>query len=99
MQQTCIYDIMGLPEEVLKRVLPQAPLPVVTRLITAYPRSIGQAFLCVLAENMSPAGLQFLKDEMHTSQLPSLPQIREAERELLKLVRADELALAEPVLA
>ena len=70
MSETCIYDVMGLPEDILKRVLPRASTRTVTRLISAYPRSLGQAFLGLLSQSMSPVALEFLHEEIHTSQLP-----------------------------
>ena len=96
MSETCLFDVMDLPKESLRRVLPKASTRVIARLLSAYPRSVGRTFLAVLSETMSPITLQFLKDEMFTSPLPSLPQIREAERELLKLIR-DENVLPSPL--
>jgi len=80
---------MGLPEDVLKRVLPRASTRTVTRLISAYPRALGQTFIGLLSKSMSPVALEFLNDEIHSSQLPSLGQIRDAEREIMKLIHEE----------
>ncbi len=89
MSESCIYDIMGLPEDILRRVLPKASTRTVTRLISAYPRALGQTFLHLLSTSMSPVALEFLQDEIHSSQVPSLGQIRDAEREIMKLIREE----------
>ena len=93
MSESCIYDVMGLPKDILKRVLPKASTRSVTRLITAYPRSLGESFLEMLSKGMSPVALEFLNEEIHCSQLPSLAQIRDAEREIMKLIHEDHQEL------
>src|SRR5438477_4714227 len=89
MQDPCLFDIMGLPEETLKRVLPKVSVRMVSRLITAYPRAIGRTLLNVLSHSMSPCTLEFMKDEMASGRQPSIFQIREAEAELIKTLREE----------
>ena len=91
MQDPCLFDIMGLPEETLKRVLPKVSVRMVSHLIAAYPRAIGRTLLNMLANSMSPCTLEFMKDEMATSKQPSLYQIRQAEAELIKTLRDEHV--------
>ena len=93
--EACLFQIMELDERALRAVLPKASVRVLTRLITAYPRSIGRTFIEVLAETMSPATLEFMKEEIQVAQIPSYGQIRDAERELLKIMHEEHL-LTEP---
>jgi len=94
MSAACLFDIMALPEETLKRVLPKVSLRIVGRLISAYPRAIGRNLLDVLSRSMSPCTIELMKEEMSTGKLPSLHQIREAEAELLKTLREERRLLA-----
>jgi hypothetical protein len=86
-----MFDIMGLPQETLKKVLPKVSIRIVSRLISSYPRAIGRTLMGVMSESMSPTTLEVLKDEMCTGRLPSLHQIREAEKEFLKTLREENL--------
>jgi hypothetical protein len=86
-----MFDIMGLPQETLKKVLPKVSIRIVSRLINSYPRALGRTLLSVLSESMSPTTMDLLKDEMNTSALPSLHQIREAEKEFLKTLRQEQV--------
>jgi hypothetical protein len=83
----CLFDVMGLPEETLKDVLPKASVRVIARLVSAYPRSLGSSFLDVLSTRMSPATLQFLKEEIQTCPIPTYAQLRDAQREIQKIIQ------------
>jgi hypothetical protein len=98
MPEACMFDIMSLPEDTLKRVLPKVSIRMVSRLIAAYPRAIGQTMLSILTQSMSPCTIEFMKDEMNTGKLPTIYQIREAEIELMKTLRQEQ-AIPEKVLA
>jgi hypothetical protein len=87
--ETCMFDIMELPEETLKRVLPKVSIRIVSRLIACYPRAIGRTLYNALAESASPSTLELLKDEIGTGRLPSIHQIREAEREFLRTLNEE----------
>ena len=87
----CMFDIMELPEESLKKAVSKTPARMVTRLIMAYPRALGRTLSNLLAQSMSPATLEFLRDEMHSGQLPSLAQIREAERVFIRVMHDQDL--------
>jgi len=88
MSTECMFDIMELPQEKLKMVLPKASSRALIRLLAAYPRSAGRIFMSLLSESLSPATMEFLREELNHAQLPSLPQIREAETELIRLIEA-----------
>ena len=90
-REVCMFDIMGLSEETLKKVLPKVSIRMVSRLISSYPRAVGRTFLGVMSTSMSPATMEMLKEEMSTGRLPSLVQIREAEREFLKTLRDEKV--------
>jgi hypothetical protein len=85
-----MYNIMGLSENVLRKVIPKLPATVIARLLTAYPRSIGQTLMSMLAVNASPSTIQFVREEIQSTRTPSFSQIREAELELIKAVYAEQ---------
>jgi hypothetical protein len=87
--EACLFDIMSVPDETLKKVLPKVSIRMVSRLIAAYPRAVGRTLLQVLSQNSSPFTIEFLRDEMNTSRIPTLAQIREAEKEFLMTLRAE----------
>jgi hypothetical protein len=91
MPEACMFDIMSLPEDTLKRVLPKVSVRMVSRLIAAYPRAIGQTLLGILSQSMSPCTIEFMKDELNTGRLPTIFQIREAEIEIIKTLREEKL--------
>jgi hypothetical protein len=88
-QEACMFDIMALPEDTLKRVLPKVSIRIVSRLVASYPRAIGRTLLDVMSRTMSPGALEMLKDEMCSGRLPSLHQIREAEKEFLRTLHQE----------
>jgi hypothetical protein len=86
MREACMYTIMELPEETLQRVLPKASTRMIVRLVIFYPRAIGHTLLEILAKTVSPAVIEFIKDEMRNSQTPTYAEVREAEKELAALM-------------
>ncbi len=97
MRDACMFDIMELPEETLKKVLPKVSIRMVSRLITSYPRAIGRTLLNVMSQSMNPYTMELLKDEIGAARLPSLPQIREAEKEFLKTLYDEQVLPKTPV--
>src|SRR4051794_16117244 len=91
MPDACMFDIMGLPDETLKKVLPKVSMRMVSRLIAAYPRAVGRNLLNVMSENMSPCTLEFLREQMGSTQLPSMFQIMEAEKEFIRTLRDEKI--------
>ncbi len=91
MEAVCLFDIMGLSEGTLRKLLPKAPSRMIVCLLTAYPRAIGRLLLVLLSETLKPTTLQFLKDQMNIAPLPTLHQIREAEQEMLKIINEEHL--------
>ncbi|OGR93526.1 MAG: hypothetical protein A2992_05265 [Elusimicrobia bacterium RIFCSPLOWO2_01_FULL_59_12] len=91
-----MFDIMALPEDELRKVLPKVSIRIVSRLIASYPRAIGRTLLDVMSRSMSPCALEMLKEEMCAARLPSLHQIREAENEFLHTLH-NERTLRNPV--
>ena len=89
--EACMYNIMELSEDALRKVLPKVSIRMVSRLISSYPRAIGRTILNVMSESMHPCTIQILKDEMCTGKLPSLRQIREAEKEFLKTINDEKV--------
>lgn len=82
---------MELPESSLKRMLPKVSTRSLIRLLNAYPRAVGRTFMDLLSASMSPHTLEFLRDELNRSQIPSYGQIREAESELIKVASEEKL--------
>jgi len=96
MAVACMFDILDLPTDSLRRVLPKASSRSLIRLVTAYPRTVGRVFMEVLTDCVSPAAMDFLKEELNHSQSPSFPQIREAESELIKIIAEERVEPALP---
>src|SRR4051812_37508205 len=92
MAQTCLFSIIELPEESLKRILPKASTRTLARLVLAYPRAVGRPFMNLLCELLSTPTLEFLREEVNRTELPSFGQIRDAEAELMKIVADEKLA-------
>jgi hypothetical protein len=95
-EEACMFDIMALSEEDLKKVLPKVSVRSLIRLLNAYPRMVSRTFMSILSDSLSPGALEFLRDEIQTSQLPSFPQIREAESELFKIIHEANLFPSAP---
>jgi hypothetical protein len=94
MAEACMFDILALPQDDLKRVLPRASTRSLAKLLAAYPRTVGHTFLEVLAQCMSSVTIEFLQDEMNSSRVPSYQEIRQAEMELLKIIHEENLKVA-----
>jgi hypothetical protein len=95
-EEACMFDIMDIPAHHLKAVIPKLSARMTVRLLCAYPRALGRALLTALSETMSPPTLEFLKEEMLTTGLPSVAQIREAELEFLKVANSENLLPQHP---
>src|SRR5471030_2039219 len=89
MSEACMLDILALPEDDLKRVLPKASTRSLAKLVTAYPRAVGRTFLSVLGQCTSSVTVDFLRDEMNSMRIPSYPEIRQAELELMKIIQEE----------
>jgi len=90
-EAACMFDILELPENDLKRVLPKASTRSLAKLVTAYPRSVGRTFLHLLGQCTSTVTVEFLRDEMNSMKIPSYPEIRQAESELMKIIHEEGL--------
>ena len=53
-QEACMFNIMELSEDALRKVLPKISIRIVSRLISSYPRAIGRTMLNVMSETMHP---------------------------------------------
>jgi len=91
MPEACMFDILDLPEDDLRRVLPKASMRSLAKLVTAYPRAVGRTFISVLGQCTSSITVEFLRDEMNSMRIPSYPEIRQAELELMKIIREEHL--------
>jgi hypothetical protein len=91
MKEPCMYDILELSETSLKKVLPKASSRTLVRLLTAYPRTVGRTFMTVLHTCVSPSTLEFLREELIRGQQPTFVQIREAETEIIQILRDEHL--------
>ncbi len=96
MEEACLFDIMELSEGDLKKVLPKISVRSLVRLLAAYPRTVARPFMALLSESLSPAAMEFLLEERTKHTLPSFPQIRSAESELIKVIEEEKL-FPEPV--
>ncbi|MFA5975810.1 MAG: FliG C-terminal domain-containing protein [Elusimicrobiota bacterium] len=91
MQEISMFEILELPKDSLQRVLCQAPARTLARLLSAYPRAVSRTFMSVLSESLSRPTINFLLEEVNSSQIPSFTQIRQAESELVKIIKAENL--------
>jgi hypothetical protein len=91
MSEACMFDILALPENDLRRVLPKASTRSLAKLLAAYPRTVGRTFLTVLGTCTSAVTIEFLQDEMNSMRVPSYPEIRQAELELMKIIHEEHL--------
>jgi hypothetical protein len=90
MSEACLYDILALPQDQLRRVLPKASTRSLARLVVAYPRAVGRTFLDILEQCASPVTVEFIREEMNCMRLPTYPEIRQAELEVMKIIHEDE---------
>jgi len=91
MSEACMFDILALPDDHLKKVLPKASTRALAKLVTAYPRAVGRIFLSVLGQCASSVTVDFIRDEMNSMHIPSYPEIRQAELELMKIIHEENL--------
>jgi flagellar motor switch protein FliG len=89
--EACMFDILALPEEDLKKVLSKASTRSLAKLVVAYPRAVGRTFLEVLNKCLSAPTIEFLHEEMSFMRPPSYPEIRQAESELMKIIHDERL--------
>ena len=101
MEDICLTQLLDWPDDTLRRALPKAPARLVARIVKAYPRTAGRPFMILLNECLSPRTLAFLQEEIAGGPIPTYPQIRQAEAELLKLMRdeAKEMSATFPMAA
>src|ERR1700690_4574148 len=90
MSEACMFDILALPQDRLRRVLPKASTRSLAKLVAAYPRAVGRTFLEILEQCASPITVEFVREETNTTRLPSYPEIRQAELELMKIIHEDQ---------
>ena len=62
-KEACMFDIMELSEDALRKVLPKVSIRVISRLISSYPRAVGRTLLNVMSETMHPCTSQILKED------------------------------------
>jgi len=86
-----MLEILDLPDESLRRVLPKASTRLLIQLITAYPRTVGKVFVSLLEHSVSAQTLNFIQEQMMRNDMPSIVQIREAETELGRIIHAEHL--------
>ncbi len=91
MAAACMFDILALPQEDLRKVLPKASSRSLAKLAVAYPRAAGRSFLDILGQCTSSATVEFIRDEINGMHIPSYPEIRQAELELMKIIRDEHL--------
>ncbi len=91
MQEACLFDVLELSTESLKRVLTQISSRSLVRLLRGYPRTVHPSFMALLNDSMSPATMMFLNEEIVKSESPTFEQIRGAESELINIVQLEKL--------
>lgn len=91
MPEACAMNLLSLSDDNLRKVLTKASTRSLARLVVAYPRSVGRTFMTILTDSVSPVTLEFLRDEMNVTRLPTYPEIRQAESELMKIVHEENL--------
>ncbi len=91
MPEACMFDILELGDDDLRRVLPKASTRSLAKLVSAYPRAVGRTFLTVMSQCTSAVTVEFLRDEMNSMNIPSYPEIRQAESELMKIITEENL--------
>ncbi|SRR5258706_16377384 len=91
MPEACMMDILSLPQDDLQKILPKASTRSLAKLASAYPRAVGRSFLDILGQCMSEHTVAFIRDEIDGMRTPSYPEIRQAERELMKIIHDEHL--------
>ena len=87
MSDVCMFDILALPHDDLQKVLPKASSRSLAKLAVAYPRAAGRSFLDILGQCMSEVTLNFIREEINGMRTPTYPEIRQAENEIMKIIR------------
>jgi len=95
MNNACLFEIMGMPEETLKRALPKVSMRMLARLMTAYPRAAGRPLMDIMMQCLSQPTIEFIQEEVSIGIIPSMPEIRLAEAELAKAI-LDETSHSQP---
>ena len=91
MADACMMDILALPQDDLKKILPKASTRSLAKLVIAYPRSFGKSFLEILMECTSARTIAFIQEEIGMMRIPSYVEIRSAESEIMKIIRDEHL--------
>lgn len=91
MAEACMMDILALPEDDLKKVLPKASTRSLAKLVIAYPRAAGKTFIDLLKQCISARTIAFIQEEIIVMRIPSYGEIRTAESELMKIIRDEHL--------
>ena len=94
MAEACMFDILTLPEDHLRRVLPKTSTRSLAKLVAAYPRAVGRTFLEILGQCTSAVTVEFLREEVNSMKVPSYPEIRQAELEMMKVIHDEHLEVA-----
>lgn len=87
----CMFDILALADDDLRRVLPKASTRSLAKLVVAYPRAVGRTFLEILKQCLSTPTIEFMQEEMVIMKIPTYLEIRQAELELMQIIRAEHL--------
>jgi hypothetical protein len=91
MGEPCMMDILTLPQDDLRKVLPKASARSLAKLALAYPRAVGKTFIDILKECMSAPTIAFIQEEIVVMRIPSYVEIRTAESEIMKIIRDEHL--------
>jgi flagellar motor switch protein FliG len=91
MAEACMFEILDLTEDDLKKVLPKASTRSLAKLVLAYPRAFGKTFLEILTACVSDRTIAFIQEEVGLMRIPSYPEIRTAESEIMKIIRDEHL--------
>ena len=91
MSEACMFEILTLPEDDLRKILPKASTRSLAKLVSAYPRAVGRTFMDVLSQCLSASTIAFLQEELNLSRPPSYVEIRHAEAELMKIIQDERL--------
>lgn len=89
MDEPCLFEILDLSEENIRKVLPKTSTRSIIRLGVAYPRTAGRYLLNAISRCMSRPTLLFFQEEMNAAPPPTYEQIRSAERELARIIRQE----------
>jgi flagellar motor switch protein FliG len=91
MVEACMMDILTLPQDDLKKVLPKASTHSLVKLVLAYPRTASKTFFETLKGCMSAPTIAFIQEEIEAMRTPSYVEIRSAESEIMKIIRDEHL--------